>query len=612
MKFLRTLIFIFLVSFLHFVSVVSYAEDLSFEASVNINKVPLGETVQLTLTFKGAKPDHPPEIPPVEGIEARYLGPSTSITIINGQSSTRRSYIFTLFPQKTGKFRIHPISVQLAGKTFVSQPIDIEVVDSHASALSPSVNDQGSSTGTSIKDRIFLTIETPRKEFYENEKIPLTIKLYINGLALQDVQYPQFSREGLTVDDFSQTKQYEQVVGGIRYQVVEFTTNVYSTRTGDLKLGPATLVCNFVFRNNDQRRFPSSDFDHFFDDDFFSGFLNSYQKRTITLSSVDLPVKILPLPQEGKPNNFSKAVGKFSFEASASPSEVAVGDPVTLKMSVQGEGNLQAVTLPFLKAEEGFKTYDPQIKEENGTKILEQVIIPKTDQTTEIPALSFAYFDPETKAYQTIVRGPFPLKVKKDETKDEFKVVGFNQTKAPKSPPSVEELGRDILFIKEQPGKFSRLDTRLYRSPFFILSWFLLSLVWVGLAVFCNWKKRIRTDMGYARRLQAPKKARRGMEAAQDFLKVDQPKEFYDTVYKTLQEYLGDKFHLPSAGVTLETIGEEFRKCQMDKDILEKVTAVFHQCDMVRYASFKINIGQMTENFQQLREIIDYLERKLR
>jgi len=607
---------------LSLLSVVGYAQDISFEASVNTNKVPLGETVQLTLTFNGAKLDQPPEIPSVDGLDARYLGPSTNITIINGQYSIRTSHVYTLFFQKTGKFRIPAISVQLKGKTFTSEPIDIEIVDSSASASGTSVNDQGSSLGASIKDRIFLTLETHRKEFYENEQIPLTIRLYINGLALQDVQYPQFAHEGFSVDAFSRPKQYEQVVGGVRYQVVEFDGNVYPNRSGDLKLGPATLVCNLVLKNNDQRRFSSSDLDHFFDDDFFNGFFNSTQKREMTLTSVDLPIKVLALPQEGKSQDFSKAVGKFSFEASSSPLEVAAGDPVTLRMSVTGDGNLQAVTLPSLKADEHFKTYDPQIKEENGKKILEQVIIPKTDQVSEIPALQFSYFDPDTKTYQKIVQGPFPLKVKKSEGKDEFKVVGFDQsrTKVPSqndterasvsSPP--EEIGRDILFIKEQPGNFYPLHAKLYKNPFFIFSWILLSLIWIGLAVFLNWEKRIQTDVVYARRLYAPKKAHRGMEAAQNFLKEDQQKEFYDTIHKTLQEYLADKFHLTWAGVTLEVIEKEFQKRRMEKEILENVKTVFNQCDMVRYASLKIDITQMTETFQQLWEIIDYLERNLK
>ena len=98
----------------------NYAQDTSFEAFVNTNKVDLGETVQLTLSFEGGKTDSPPEIPHIDGLEARYLGPSTSIAIMNGQYSSHVSYLYTLFPQKTGKFQIPSITSNPA-QTHASQ-----------------------------------------------------------------------------------------------------------------------------------------------------------------------------------------------------------------------------------------------------------------------------------------------------------------------------------------------------------------------------------------------------------------------------------------------------------------------------------------------------------
>ena len=291
-----------------------------------------------------------------------------------------------------------------------------------------------------------------------------------------------------------------------------------------------------------------------------------------------------------------------------------MGDPVTLKMSVGGEGNLSSIIMPALKADSRFKVYDPQIKEENGKKILEQVIMPKTDQMTEIPAIHFSYFDPDKKEYQSIVQGPFSLQVKKTENKDEFKVVGFDQTAKTSAsiPPVSEEIGQDILFIKDQPGHFRSSLARLDRNPFFILAWVLVSLLWVGLAFFYNWKKRIQTDVVYARRLRAPKKARDGIEAAQKFLKADKQKNFYDTLHKTLQEYLGDKFHFPAAGVTPEVLEKKIKDHRMNEDILKKVRIIFDECEMVRYASVNLAQNKMGEDLKILQEIIDYLERNLK
>ncbi len=594
----------------------SYSDDTSFEASVNTNKVSLGETLQLTLTFQGGKIDSPPEIPHIDGLEVRYLGPSTSITIINGQYSSHVSHIYTVFPQKTGTLQIPAVTVKVNGKAFSSQPIAIEVVN--AAVDSPGAGDDNNSAAaaTSIKDRIFVTLEIPRKQVYLNEKIPLIIRLYINGLAVRDVQYPQFQHDGFTVEEFSKPRQYQQVIGGVRYEVLEFTTDIYSTRAGELKLGPATLVCNLLFKNSNRQRFPANGFDNFFEDDFFQGVFNNYQKRALSLSSVDLPIHVLTLPEEGRPPDFSGAVGTFTFDAKASPQKVGVADPVTLKMTVSGAGNLETVTMPALKADENFKLYDPQIKEENGNKILEQVVIPKSEKVREIPAIKFSYFDPEKKSYQTIDRGPFPIQVTKSENKDEFKVVGFDQNKPVSDTHGEEEFGRNIVFIKDQPGQFRRIHEYLYKKPLFISGWIALIFGWIILAVFYRRRQKLQTDVSYARALKAPKKAKKGLDSARKFMTEGKQNEFYNTIFKTLSEYLADKLHLSSAGVTIEAIDQKLKKQQNRRasgadltNILNNVESILHECDMVRYALMKLDSHKMQENFKKLEEVIDQLER---
>ena len=607
-----------MISFLGWTPFTSFANDISFEASVNANKVSLGETLQLTLTFEGAKPDSPLDIPHIDGWEARYLGPSTSISIINGQYSSHVSHVYTLFPQKTGKFQIPAISVNIAGKALSSQPIDIEVVDAGVTSQGAG-DDNNAAMATNIKDRIFVTLETPRKDLYLNEKNPLTIKLYINGLAIRDVQYPQFQHDGFTVGEFSKPKQYEQTIGGVRYQVLEFNTDIYPARTGDLKLGPATLLCNLLFKSSNRQRFPTNGMDNFFNDDFFEGIFNNYQKREVSLSSVDLPIHVLALPDEGKPADFFGAVGAFSLDAKASPAQVSIGDPITLRMTVSGEGNLQTVTMPALKPDEKFKLYDPQIKEENGNKILEQVVIPKSDKVTEIPAIRFSYFDPQKKVYQTIDRGPFPIKVTPSESKDEFKVVRFDQNKSSATVNAPEEFPQDIVFIKEQPGEFRRIHDYLYKKSFFILGWTITLLGWILLVIFYKRRQKLRRDVRYARGLQALKKAKKDLQTARQFMMEGKQNEFYNTIFKVLGEYLSGKLHLSSGSVSIEIIDQEFKKHQTRpgstvdlNKILNNVKSILHECDMVRYAQIKLDHTKMQENLKKLEEIIDQLERAWR
>ena len=100
---------------------------------------------------------------------------------------------------------------------------------------------------------------------------------------------------------------------------------------------------------------------------------------------------------------FNGAVGQFSMAAKASPLEVTVGDPVTVKIQLSGQGAVDSLNLPKLEWP-GFKSYEPSISSENadplglsGTKVFEQVIIPENDTLTEVPKIELAYFNPERR-----------------------------------------------------------------------------------------------------------------------------------------------------------------------------------------------------------------------
>src|SRR5262249_40120157 len=73
-------------------------------------------------------------------------------------------------------------------------------------------------------------------------------------------------------------------------------------------------------------------------------------RRPITVQSEPLHLEVLPLPDAGKPADFSGAVGTFDLHVSASPRELKAGDPVTITTTVEGDGNLAAITPPLLPA----------------------------------------------------------------------------------------------------------------------------------------------------------------------------------------------------------------------------------------------------------------------
>lgn len=587
------------------------AEDISFEASVDTDTVELGSSLQLTLTVSGADAMPPIELPKIDGLETRYLGPSTQISIINGQMSRTTAAVFTVIPLQTGEFTIPAVTITVNGKDYSSRPVTFKVVGS--GTLSPQSTTSANNTAAGLQDRIFIVLGTSKNEAYLNEPIPLVIKLFINDLQVKNIQFPTFAHDGFAADPFPEPRRYNQSLGGVNYHVIEFKTFIYPTRTGDLTVGPAKLNANILIKSSRRSRDPFDRFGSIFEDEFFEGILGAYDVKGVTLGSAELGIKVLPLPEEGKPQDFSGAVGKYEFDMTVSPSEVKVGDPLTVRMKVSGYGNLKAVTMPAYSDSKDFRAYDPKIGEENSVKTLEQVVIPNHAGVSEVPAVRFSYFDPDEKTYRTITKGPFSVKVEALPKGEEAKVVGLAPGSAvTAAPPVAEELGRDIRYIKEDLGRSRRKGEAVYQNFIFIGFLTALILGWPGLWIGYGVQERLKTDVRFARRLQAPRQARLGLARAKDLLEENDSRGFYDVLFKTLQDYLGNKFHLSSGGVTVEAVRRVLPADNKSQTALGRVREIFEECEFIRYASGVADTEKMKTALRLTEETIDLFERNFR
>ncbi len=576
-----------------------YAKEVGFEIGVEALRVSLGQSLELNLTFEGTQNIPALELSNLEDFQARYLGPSTRMSIVNGQVSSSITHIYSLLPLKAGLFKIGPLKFDYQGDSYVSNVIEVEVLASGQPLAqdSPEARPQGLSED--INDRVFLILSPQKTRVYLNESVSLKIKLYVNGLSLRDIEYPQFNHEGLSIGKFSQPKQYREVLGGVNYEVVEFNTQIFALAPGELKIGPASLRCNLLVRNQSRRRGL---------DDFFEDFFDSYQNYPLSPQSADIAITALPLPQEGRPADFSGAVGEFDFQLEASPRELKAGDPVTLKGIILGRGNFSTVTIPEMKSGPDFKAYEPQVKKEDDSLSFEQVVMPLSDKVKEIPGIDFSFFNPESARYESVSRGPFPIVVSKPDKQEELKIVESHYSAG--GLPQEERLGRDIVYIKTDLGRLNRKGGHLYSSPGFIGLQFIPLISFLGAWGFYSRKKRLETDIRYARGLSAPKKARAGIKKARELLAKDDNQGFYDAVFETLREYLGDRFHLPSKGITVSVIDDILRGKNIEKDPLDKLKDIFQACDIARYAASEPGKEGMSRTLRELEEVIGYLQRE--
>lgn len=582
-----------------------FAKDINFEATVDRNKVGLGQPLQLNLTFDGTQNIPALELPAIEGFQVRYSGPSTRMSIINGQASSSITHVYTLLPTKIGTFKIGPFKFEHNGDTYNSNQINVEVVEVATPQEDQPIQEKQVET-KDLSDRIFLIMQVKKNKVYLNEVIPVTIKLCVNRLGVRDIQYPQFSHDGFSAGEFEKPGQYQEVIGGVNYDIIEFDTTIFGLRPGEFRLGPANLQCNLNVKKQSRRHVPSS-FEDLFDSDVFDNFFGGYQTYPLSLKSADLPITVLALSEENKPSSFSGALGVFDLKATANPTEVKVGDPITLKVVVRGQGNFNTVNLPVISLGNDFKSYEPQVKQEKDTKTFEQVLIPLNANIKEIPAISFSFFNTQTDQYETITRGPFSIKVIKPEKEEELKIIEGKQLV---SSAKEEKLGRDIVYIKDNPGGLKKKGEHLYKNKIF-LGFQIIPLLFYFLILVVHTKvRRLQTDVKYARQLLAPRKAKAGIIRARGYLENGSIQGFYDSLFETLQEYLGDKFHLPSKSITASVIDEQLKSRGIPEEIQLKLKDIFSECDIVRYAASQLTRENMQNSLKKIEEAIDYLQRK--
>ena len=586
------------------------ARDIKFEASLDRNAVAIGEAAQLGLSFYGTQSMPAPDIGDISGLEIRYLGPSTMMTVMNGQVSSSITHMYTILPLKVGKFQIGPFSFTYKGDKYTCNEVFLEVTEEKAvvkaaQAVSPLPQD------IDLGERIFLTLDVGKTTAYVNELIPVTVKLYVNRINVSDIQLPTFEQEGFSKVEFKEPKQYREQSGGVVYEVLEFRTNIFGTRSGEYRLGPAKVKCNVMVRKSMPRRGSMRDEfagDDSFRDSFYDDFFTRYERHPLELKSQETRLIISPLPAEGRPPDFSGAVGDYQFIYDASPAKLKVGDPVTVRMTINGTGNFNTVLIPRSEETAGFKAYEPQVKTGENSKTFTQVLIPEAEQANRIPKTTFTYFDPNRKEYMSITQGPIPIQVEKGKDEAPSQVIGPAATES--KPQAQEELARDIIYIKESPGRWVAKGRRVYRSRIF-LALIIAPLVFLmSLYVIQAKRSRMARDAAYAGRVAAFRSAKRGFKGLRQKLNSSDPKVFYETLFKTLQEYLGNRLGLPPAGITADVADKALPSRGVDLDILAKVRSLFRVCDEARFAGWRPDSLRMKDDLKELEEIVRYFERR--
>jgi hypothetical protein len=388
------------------------AADVVARAKFNNPVTGVGEPVQLQIQVTGARSaNSPPEIN-VEGLKVDYLGPSqsTSLQITNGRiiNETVVTYIYQVEAKRVGNFTIPPVRVAVDGKTADTLPVVLKV--------EPGPDPAAGGEGAQAKVG-YLDIIIPKKSLFVGEMVPMEIRLSGDSVVRwQPEAMPDIPGEGFTKQKIPETRQDRGTRNGRDMDVYNFRTAITPSKAGKITLGPIEIpYVAQIPRAQPNRRRGRSLLDMFSDDVFSDPMFAAPQRFKARAEAIELDVK--PLPLEGRPANFSGAVGQFKFEVAGSPTSVKIGDPLTMTLRVTGRGNFDRIAAPVLADKNGWRDY-PATSEfkagddlgTTGTKTFSVAVIPEAKKKA-MPVFEFSYFDPSTAKYVTLKSDPAALEV---------------------------------------------------------------------------------------------------------------------------------------------------------------------------------------------------------
>lgn len=559
----------------------------SFTATLDRDTITLGEQATLALTVDGGSLRAEPAMPELPNLQMTYIGPSSSFSVINGQVSSSVTYNFNVVPKQPGDYTIPALTVEVGGEKLSSQPLTLRVLKPNAP--SPEAVNSGSQLA-------FLRLVLPKKQVYVGEAFAAQLQLFVsNSGRIDSFQLTPITADGFNVGKMAEGQRRQARMGNSVYTMIPLNVAMTAIKAGTFTVGPVTATIVLELPSANRQRDP---FDPF-------GMFSRSEQRQVPLATESAQVQSLPVPREGAPADFTGAVGSYEMTMSAGPTNVAAGDPITVRIQISGHGALDSLTLPEQSAWHDFKTYPPTTKVETtdtlglqGTKTFEQLVTPQNADLKALPPVAFSFFDPDRKSYRTLTQPAVPLTVRATGSAPVPTVVTTSRGAADNAP-----VTPDIVPIKQHLGTVAQVSVPLLEQPWFLALQGLPALAFVSAAF---WRKRtdqLANNPRLRRQRQVAKAIREGLDQLRRAAEASQSEEFFATVFHLLQEQLGERLDLPASAITEAVIEERLRPAGVSEGLLTKLQELFQICNLARYAP--------TKSSEELAALVPRLEQTL-
>jgi hypothetical protein len=610
----------------------SGAATVTVQARLADTDIYLGESTSLELRITGIRNPEPPDLSHPDIDITKAGGQSfnnSSYSMIHGQirQTEEFGYVarYLLWPRRAGTLEIPRLTVVHEGQTYRSNAVTLRV------------------QRPSEQDSLRVEVSSNKPSYVLGETVTLTLDLSIRKLTASGtvldadpffreqpphLQIPWFEnlgdwkttdlrtfaqpflgqqRAGFYINDYRREGMFRSSLlpftlprhettrttpsGKLAYFTYQLQKQFRPIRAGVQTVPPVLVKATLPTQVDTQGR--------------------ALRTETFVDSSASLTIGIRPVPSAGQPASFSGAIGRFQLALDADPKSLRVGDPLSVTLTVRGEGLLETVHPPALEQQgtlaRDFKVQvdPPAVKTDSDAKTFTYTLRPRHAGIREVPPIEMAYFDPDTQQFQVVRSAPVPLRVDAASTLALTEVVDASGESG-KSVPG-QELTEGILANYHGPALLVPQHFHIHLGQRTALLLVFPPVVY-GAALLWRWHRRRRQHHpDYQRARKAGQRALTALRTLKTHQTQADP-ALYDGVHQALTGYLGDKLRLVGAGLTVDDVTRHLQARHLDPALLEQVTSLLHLCDSARYAPGSLAVAQVTGLLEDAEALVQRLE----
>jgi len=638
---------------------VTLAQNVVFVAQAATDKIGTEDRMEIVYTIQNAgdlQTLNPPATltkdfiivqGPISSTFSNYSNVNGKVTSSQGINVT-----YVIQPRKTGNFILGPaVAKDAAGHTYQSNQLNIQVIqgtvmqqrrqqqsqdpfadffDDPFTAMQRRRQQQlqalrqqqaqpqpAEDAKVNLDKDLFIRVTVDKDKVRIGEQITATYKLYaripmncaisklpsLNGFWTQDFELPKDGN----------MKPTEEILDGKKYQVFTLKKSaLFPQQTGTLELDPAEAegvarVVQQVRRTQNpfddpffQNAFGSLFMDDpFFNQDFFGGM--AYKDVKVHLKSKPVKITVTSLPEDGKPADFTGAVGNFTIASSIDKTNLTTDDVANLKLTITGSGNLKLIDAPKLNLPNGLTYLDPVMVDTitsrtttiSGSKIITYPITPNTAGEYTIPPTSFTFYNTQTGKYITLNTTAIKLNVKQGKSNGSNNAIAVGDIHGINTKP----INNNISF-NSKPLLFTVGYWSLYATPL---------LAFMGIAFWRRREEELSKDTVLLKNRRANKVALKRLATAQTYLANKQEKAFYEEISKAVWLYLSDKLNIPLSALSHEMANEAMSRKNVPAELMACTQRIVTDCETALYAGYS-GTQQMNNTYNEAIDIISKLE----